>query len=174
MELNVQKLLKNPDNPLEIQTDVDLSRRDFPGYALNAPVAVGLRARAEGGEAVLDIEIDALVRAECARCLAPLESRQRFAKQYRVREEDLAGEYPELPVGQNGGIDVDELVYGEVLIEVPGVLLCREDCEGLCQRCGKPAQNCRCEEEPEGDPRMQVLRQLLENGGEDAKTKAAE
>ena len=34
-------------------------------------------------------------------------------------------------------IDISDAVHDSVLLAVPLKLLCREDCAGLCQRCGK-------------------------------------
>lgn len=43
-------------------------------------------------------------------------------------------------------IDLDPFVYDEVLLSVPFRPLCREDCEGLCQACGKNRniEPCSC------------------------------
>ncbi len=34
-------------------------------------------------------------------------------------------------------LDVDQLVYLEVLMSWPLKVLCREDCKGICSQCGK-------------------------------------
>ena len=43
-------------------------------------------------------------------------------------------------------IDLDPFIYDEVLLNVPFRPLCREDCEGLCQSCGKNRniEPCSC------------------------------
>lgn len=43
-------------------------------------------------------------------------------------------------------IDLDPFVYDEVLLSVPFRPLCKEDCEGLCQSCGKNRniEPCSC------------------------------
>ena len=45
--------------------------------------------------------------------------------------------------------------------------LCREDCKGLCPKCGKDLNDgpCKCGEDQ--DPRLAVLAQLLENNQKD-------
>jgi len=56
-------------------------------------------------------------------------------------------------------LDLGELIVQEVLMDLPLQPLCREDCPGLCSRCGglKGSEECRCEEEKEIDPRWQKL-----------------
>ena len=48
-------------------------------------------------------------------------------------------------------------------LEIPNALVCSEDCQGLCQFCGRPkAENCGCEDK-QIDPRLLVLKQLLQD-----------
>lgn len=162
MELNVQKLLKNPGVIFEGTDEYDYSSREFPGFYMMRPVRVDVAAHGEGDVLVLNLKADALVGAECARCLAPVAAGEVIEKQYRVSAEELAGEYPELPMLRGGNVDVEEFVYGELLIEVSGILLCSPDCEGLCARCGKRRAECLCPPGSEGDERLAVLRQLLQ------------
>ena len=53
-------------------------------------------------------------------------------------------------------------------MEFPVRILCREDCRGLCQRCGKNLNEgeCGCDTR-EIDPRMEPLRKLLEQMKQD-------
>ena len=45
-------------------------------------------------------------------------------------------------------IDLDPFVYDEVLLSVPAHPLCKDDCEGLCQSCGRNRniEPCSCHE----------------------------
>lgn len=161
MELDLKRLFSSPGAKAETSGEISLESRDLPGYSLDEPLRVALGASTQGNQLTLEVELWAKVAAECARCLAPVRRDEHVHKVYKLSRQELQGEYPELPLTANGNLDVDELVYGELLIEVSGVLLCREDCPGLCQRCGQPKESCGCAPEPEGDERMQVLRQLL-------------
>ena len=40
-------------------------------------------------------------------------------------------------------------------------LLCSEDCQGLCPRCGADLNEGPCQCKPEIDPRLAVLQQFL-------------
>ena len=59
-------------------------------------------------------------------------------------------------------LDVDRLVYLEVLMSWPLKVLCREDCKGICSRCGKNLNkgSCGCAEEPK-DPRMAAISDIF-------------
>ena len=61
-------------------------------------------------------------------------------------------------------LDVDKLLYNEILSGWPEKVLCREDCKGLCKVCGRNLNTGSCDcEEPGLDPRMSVVRDLFKN-----------
>ena len=59
-------------------------------------------------------------------------------------------------------LDVDKLVYGEILMNWPMQVLCKEDCKGICSHCGKDLNEgpCSCEQESP-DPRMAAIRDIF-------------
>ena len=61
-------------------------------------------------------------------------------------------------------LDVDRLVYLEVLMSWPLKVLCKEDCKGLCPHCGadRNVTDCDCDKK-QIDPRFAALRALLDS-----------
>ena len=55
------------------------------------------------------------------------------------------------------------LVSEDAYLAIPYRMLCREDCKGLCPRCGKNLNEGPCGCSAPGDPRLAVLAQLLED-----------
>ena len=109
--------------------------------------------------------VKADVRSECARCLEPLSRSYDFEREYFVRRRDLDDPDFELPCSEQGCLDLQELVFQELLFEVPPVLLCSADCQGLCPVCGKKkSAGCSCQTAEEAAPvdaRLSILKQLL-------------
>jgi uncharacterized protein len=72
-------------------------------------------------------------------------------------------------VGEDGMIDLAPLVRELSLLALPIKVLCRPDCQGLCQECGANLNlgDCGCAEN-EIDPRLAALGSLLKNDGDDA------
>jgi uncharacterized protein len=60
--------------------------------------------------------------------------------------------------------DLREFVREQVVLTIPIQPLCREDCAGLCSRCGKDLNEgpCGCPEEHAVDPRFAALEKLRE------------
>ena len=59
--------------------------------------------------------------------------------------------------------ETDELVREDVILALPSSYLCREDCKGVCQYCGKNLNTDSCSCRAPADPRLAVLKQLLDN-----------
>ena len=59
-------------------------------------------------------------------------------------------------------LDVDRLVYLEVLMSWPLKVLCKDDCKGICSQCGKNLNEgpCDCTDEPK-DPRMAAISDIF-------------
>lgn len=106
---------------------------------------------------------------ECARCLDTvrgvfsLDFERTVVTEGMVSEERLEESVDEYIVLDDGRLVPDDAVREELLIDFPRKLLCSEDCEGLCPKCGKPKKegDCGCVTK-EIDPRLEVLKKLLD------------
>lgn len=61
-------------------------------------------------------------------------------------------------------LDVDLLVFDEILLAFPLQVLCRPACKGICMVCGtnRNKQSCDCDQSV-GDPRMSVIQDIFKN-----------
>ena len=165
MRFDLNEFLTSAQKPYTASFSMDLSGRDWPDYQVPAPVAGTFTVNRTLEGAQISLEAEAAVEAECARCLAPVHETYQIAQQYTVRPRDLEDPDFELPLDEDGLLDVEELVYQEILLTVPRVLLCSPDCLGLCPICGKrKAAGCTCQPADEAAPadaRLSILKQLL-------------
>jgi uncharacterized protein len=116
--------------------------------------------------------ITGTAQGECRRCLADvttpvaLDSHLVFTSSEGEDADDESDAYV-FDAGERE-LDVREAVREEWLLHVPAFPLCREDCAGLCPRCGADrnlpadAGGCRCE--PERDARWEALRAAAAGG----------
>jgi uncharacterized protein len=70
------------------------------------------------------------------------------------------------PIDDHHQIDLTEMLRQNVLLALPMVTLCQEDCKGLCPQCGHDLNLGPCECKPEVDTRFSVLEKLLQNGSQ--------
>ncbi len=116
---------------------------------------------------ILEVKVDSGVEVMCSRCLDifTMPVQLSYALMLRHAGEGGAGTEGEekiLKEGEENDYDVLPRVREEIVLALPIKLLCSEDCEGLCPRCGinLNRDSCDCERE-EGDPRWAPLRKLL-------------
>ena len=164
MRFDLKTFLRDGRTPYQKRIELDLSGWDFPGYQVPQPVCGSFTATPTRSGVEMECSFTADIVAECARCLAPIQQSYSLERRWDVRERDLEDPDFELPVDEKGVLDVAQLVFEELVLEVPPVLLCSADCEGLCPVCGKRKADCICQpaEPAEAvDDRLAILKQLL-------------
>ena len=165
MQFDLRSFHESAKNPYHTEFSTALSQADFGGFTLAAPAECAFTATPTLDGTALLLCVKAKIQAECARCLEPLTRCCELTRDYLVRDRDLEDPDFELPCNEEGCLDLEELVFQEILFEVPPVLLCSADCKGLCPVCGKKREGgCTChaqEQQAPTDERLSVLKQLL-------------
>ena len=118
----------------------------------------------------LQIQADGkvMLRIPCDRCLEEVEYEFPL---YFTRYVDLGCSDAELREGFDESdfingyhLDVDKMLFQEILMCWPEKILCRDDCKGICNVCGQNLNQGSCDCEDTGlDPRMSVVRELFKN-----------
>jgi uncharacterized protein len=138
----------------------------------NAACAVAVEAavtRSANSYAV-EARVKGSVRAECHRCLAPFEmpvdtsftvilNRGEPSSPPGGAEED---DIVSIPLTGEATFDLFPRVREALILEIPIKLLCREDCRGVCVKCGANLNDgeCGCDTRA-GDPRWGALKKFL-------------
>ena len=120
------------------------------------------------GNKVLKLEGTGSITAgiPCDRCLDEVEVEVPFQIErkldMKLTEEERTPDQEESSYLTGTDLDVDRLVYHELLMNWPLKILCREDCKGICSQCGKNLNEgpCECEEGPK-DPRMAAISDIF-------------
>ena len=141
------------------------------GVSFDGDVRVFGEITNRGGYMRLEATAEIPYSGSCARCLSDVSGVYAMPFERTVvtegtlteeQEEDNVDEYVIL---QNGMLDIDDSVREALILSFPMRLLCDEDCPGLCPKCGKNLNRgaCGCSQK-EIDPRLEVLKALLNNG----------
>ncbi|HMM80008.1 MAG TPA: DUF177 domain-containing protein [Pyrinomonadaceae bacterium] len=107
------------------------------------------------------------VKLECVRCLAAIEKAIAgdFDDLFAEEEQTTPGELeltPELMDVSFAGdsVELAEVLREQILLEVPEQTFCREDCRGLCPKCGQDLNLIDCNCSADIDPRWAALKDL--------------
>ena len=162
MRLNLSEIIEIPGASVSFDTELSTEGLDFPsvlGYR-SLPHALG-RIVNEAGVLRLEGELTAELDCVCDRCGDAFSCTKRTRLHATIVDED-DGENPELFLLDGNEIDLDEILVTNFVLDMDSKLLCREDCRGLCEKCGKNLNLGPCGCGKEIDPRFAVLEQLLD------------
>ena len=132
---------------------------DGLGFRLRQPVEVGGRLTESGPSRYYwHGKLTTSIAATCRRCLVPVAVE--VAPDVRALfTEDDTGDDPSTYVIRPGATELDlgDTVREELILAAPEYVVCREDCRGLCPRCGSDLNEGDCACQPEPDPRWAAL-----------------
>ena len=165
MLLGLSKIIETPDSELPFRTELDLHDLQFGGsYPVQEPVRAEGSVRNVAGVLVLQATVSTTLHATCDRCAAAFDRDIRFPLDV-VLVTEMANEENEdewvFPL-EGDSADLDDIVRTVFVLSLDSKLLCREDCKGICQCCGKNLNDGPCNCQKELDPRFAALKQLLE------------
>jgi uncharacterized protein len=135
-------------------------------FTLAAPVGVRGRLMDSGsGRYYWHGTIQTELGATCRRCLSSVPIRVDQDVRVVFTDESNADDPSAYAIDARAAdLDLGPMVREELILAVPDYVLCRDDCRGLCARCGKNLNEGACECTREPDPRWAALDALREAG----------
>ena len=138
MLIDLKHIFATDNSSLPIEYSLDLSSTEVSGiYPLKKPVTVSGTVSNKASLVVLDAVITYEYDAPCDRCGAEtarthtIRLNKSLAVSIEGEESDSILTVPDMK------LDLDELLYSEVIVSLPMKHLCKEDCKGICPKCGK-------------------------------------
>ena len=163
VRLDLRELIATPGGKESFAFTLDPTDLDFDGVLKYlTPITVTGLVENHAGLLELRAGIRADMLCQCARCLKefqkPLELDVKVYLAQELEDQDSVDFY----LIEDGSVDLEEIMRDALIFNFEPRLLCREDCKGLCPKCGKDLNEgpCGCAEDP--DPRWLALGQLLE------------
>ncbi|BDG06912.1 YceD family protein [Anaeromyxobacter paludicola] len=139
---------------------------DKAGYRSTGPTPVKAHLDKVGRRVVLKAHAAPELTVPCGRCLQPVKARvpvdfeltlvpadeyQDDAGEEKDEEGQVAGSFEPEAVDEETYtgkvIDLDPMVREQLLLALPGYPVCRDDCKGLCPKCGANLneRDCGCD-----------------------------
>ncbi len=174
MIFNVAQLLKaSVGTALEENFDEEDVQLDHD-LKVCGPITGHVRMRRTNQCILVDGWVELTVELSCTRCLRDFEHVMHvpFEERFYPTVDILTGlaapvaddEDDIFYIDDHHHLNLTEAIRQNVLLEIPIVTLCQEDCAGLCSRCGYDLNLGPCACPPEVDERFSVLSTLLGNG----------
>ena len=165
MLLGLSKIIDCPGSSVDFSTSVDLSDLRFGTCCpVREPVLASGTVRNTAGVLVMTGTVTTTIHGVCDRCASDFDREMEIPINV-VLVTELSNEDDEdewvFPL-EGDSADLEDIVRTVFVLNMDSKLLCREDCKGLCCRCGKNLNDGPCDCQKELDPRFAALKQLLE------------
>ena len=136
---------------------------DYP-ILEKSPITLHI-ANQENKRLLIQGDVDVKLGIPCGRCLeeVPTPIHFRIDKTLSITDDGIIDEDMEETDYLIGfELDVDKLVYAEILVNWPMRVLCKDDCKGICKVCGMNLNKgaCSCQR-TELDPRMAAIQDIF-------------
>ena len=168
MIIDISKVVKSINKEVSEEVSIELTSfesrlGEFP-ILQKSPVVLTITNQ-ENKRLLIQGSVDVKLAIPCGRCLEEVPTPIHFEidKELTITDEGIVDEEMEETAYLIGfELDVDKLVYAEILVNWPMKVLCKEDCEGICKVCGANLNkgDCGCQR-TELDPRMAAIQDIF-------------
>lgn len=166
-------LIKQGNSPLDFDLSIPAEEIDLDNE--NVRLRGDIAAKGSLTKRIVQTDIEGEIKTEieidCTRCLSsitrsleiPFHASYIAPENYTdEKEAELRGDDLDIAISEDDRVDMTELVREQILLNLPEQVLCKDDCKGLCPKCGADRNliDCKCEEK-EIDPRWSALEDLI-------------
>ena len=170
MQICLSELFNHIDEPKTYEIPVEFDTVTVLGetYPVTEKQSVSLTLIHLGKKKIqMNAEIQMTLEIPCGRCLEPVSVPFVISVDQQLELSDTPDQVTEdsdEPYIDGYLLDVDALVRNELFVHMPLRVLCKEDCKGICKRCGTNLNlgTCDCDA-TELDPRMAAILDIFES-----------
>ena len=163
MLLDLKEVFQNEG--LQKQVDYSWSMNDIEldgVYPFKTPVNICALSVNRASLVDLEIKVNFLYTRNCDRCFEEYSREMNYTFKHKLAvtlADDENDDYIETP---DYKLELDDLVISDIILNLPSKNLCKEDCKGLCQKCGKNLNegDCNCDKR-QVDSRLEILKELI-------------
>lgn len=168
MIINISDVIQSVNKEITKEVSVEFTSFEsrlgsFPICAC-APISLRIANR-ENKQLLISGTVDMEVAIPCGRCLEDVSTPIHFdiEKELTITDGSAIDEEMDTTDYLIGfDLDVDKLVYAEILVNWPMKVLCKEDCKGICKVCGMNLNKEACDcQRTELDPRMAAIQDIF-------------
>lgn len=146
MKINLRQLFNIVGESSEIGYSISEDELSvIHGYSFASPVNVSGRVFNRAGVVYLEYSVDFTLALTCDRCLREFERNFAFDFSHIVVP-SVNGDNDDYIVADSESIELNDIAFTDLLLQLPSKILCKDDCKGLCMVCGCDlnVSDCNC------------------------------
>ena len=168
MIIDISKVVKSINKEVSEEVSIEMNSfesrlGEFP-ILQKSPVVLHIQNQ-ENKTLFIKGSVDITVGIPCGRCLEEVPTQICFDIDKKLDITDnvlIDDEMEENDYLIGLELDVEKLFYAEILVNWPMRVLCKEDCEGICNVCGMNLNKGTCDcQRTELDPRMAAIQDIF-------------
>ncbi len=162
MQLDLRQIFEQTGEVLELTHSLDFSEENFGSINFATPVLITGKVENRSGIVKIRYTANYTIKYLCDRCLSEQTKDCKTSFEHVLVHRLFGDDSDEYILVEGYILNLSELVENDVLLGLPTKLLCKEDCKGLCQTCGKDLNEgpCSCEKEVV-NPQFAALKKLF-------------
>lgn len=164
MLFELKSVFQNEGEEKQVNYKLDIADIDIDGvFPFRTPIDVTATAKNRASLVSLTIRACFSYSRSCDRCSTDFTREMDMLFEHKLAQtlvDDGNDDYIETP---DFKLELDDIVISDILLSIPQKNLCKDDCKGLCQICGKNLNegDCSCDKR-EIDPRLEMLKQFMD------------
>ena len=164
MLFELKSVFQNEGEEKQVNYKLDIADIDIDGvFPFRTPIDVTATAKNRASLVSLTIRACFSYSRSCDRCSTDFTREIDMLFEHKLAQtlvDDGNDDYIETP---DFKLELDDIVISDILLSLPQKNLCKDDCKGLCQICGKNLNegDCSCDKR-EIDPRLEMLKQFMD------------
>lgn len=164
MLFELKSVFQNEGEEKKVNYKLDIADIDIDGvFPFRTPIDVTATAKNRASLVSLTIRACFSYSRSCDRCSTDFTRETDMLFEHKLAQtlvDDGNDDYIETP---DFKLELDDIVISDILLSLPQKNLCKDDCKGLCQICGKNLNEgeCSCDKR-EIDPRLEMLKQFMD------------
>ena len=163
MQLDLKQIFQQEGFVLPLDMEFDFSGEEIYGaFPIIKPVIISGSVENQASVVVLRYRAEVEYTRECDRCLDLSTTKYSLEYEHVLSAEINDEEDDELVYIPDFRLDFEDMAKEDIILDMPTKHLCRQECKGLCPKCGCNLNHGKCScDTSEPDPRLAALRQLL-------------
>lgn len=163
MFIELENLFNGGITEIPIDCEFDFSSEEIDGvFPFTTPVK--LEGKIENVAEIVTVKAVAKFGMDvfCSRCAEEIKLSMTVPVEHILVLELQNDETDEYIIVEDMKLDIERLTLEDIYFALPSKFLCKDDCKGLCSKCGANLNEGPCSCKKDIDPRFEVLLGLLD------------
>ena len=162
MDINIASVLRKEGLSINVDFsgNVDGLGCTLDSYVLGKPIIFKGTLQDNRGKLNLKGLINLEYDSPCYRCLKNIHGSMEIPVREDILDAAKVADKDDVFTYEGDYLNIDRILLAYIVLNMPMKQLCKDDCKGLCPKCGINLNEakCRCKVDEDSNPKMDILK----------------